>query len=56
LARSPEEIVPDGIVDWHALFLAAPPEIDPIEEMIRLAALPAAEPTGPPASDGKSAE
>jgi hypothetical protein len=56
LARSPEEIVPDGIVDWHALFSAAPPDNDPIEEMIRLAELPAGEPTGPPAPDGKSAE
>jgi hypothetical protein len=28
LARSLEEIVPDGIVDWHGLFLAAPPDND----------------------------
>jgi hypothetical protein len=49
LARSPEEIVPDGIVDWYALFCARPPDNDPIEEAIRLAGLPAPEQTRPPA-------
>jgi hypothetical protein len=41
LARSPEEIVPDGIIDWYDLLFG--PRTDqkcPIEEEIRLAGLP----------------
>ena len=46
LARSPEEIVPDGIVNWND-FLFGPPrdnETCPIEEAIRLAGLPTPDP------------
>jgi hypothetical protein len=58
LAQSPEEIVPDGIVNWYDLF-SGPPTNEatcPIEEAIRRAGLPSpdtsrAGPTPPPVPD-----
>lgn len=42
LARSPAEIVPDGF-DWSPLFEDHSNDPDPLEELIRLAGLPAGE-------------
>jgi len=42
LARSPDEIVPDGIIDWYDLLFVPRlgEQICPIEEEIRLAGSP----------------
>jgi hypothetical protein len=57
LAQSPEEIVPDGIIDWYTLRFGPPDnEPCPIEEAIRLAGLPSPELTQLPAPNGKGTE